>query len=128
MPKLIRVTTVDLSLHVLLEGQLGFLNREFELVGVAADTGLLKAVGEREGIRVIDVPMHREIALWSDIKCLCRLVRIFRKEKPFHSFSTLFITRLQKRIKYYKESLNFGGFGILIPDKKIKFKLLLKFW
>ncbi len=82
MKKLIRVTTVDLSLHVLLEGQLGFLNREFEVVGVAADTGLLKAVGEREGIRVIDVPMHREIALWSDFKCLCRLVRIFRKEKP----------------------------------------------
>jgi len=68
---------------VLLEGQLGFLNREFEVVGVAADTGLLKAVGDREGIRVIDVPMHREIALWSDIKCLCRLVRIFKKEKPF---------------------------------------------
>ncbi len=83
MLKLIRVTTVDLSLHVLLEGQLGFLNREFEVVGVAADTGLLKAVGEREGIRVIDVPMHRDIALWSDFKCLCRLVRIFRKEKPF---------------------------------------------
>lgn len=83
MHKLIRVTTVDLSLHVLLEGQLGFLNREFEVVGVAADTGLLKAVGEREGIRVIEVPMHRDIALWSDIKCLCRLVRIFRKEKPF---------------------------------------------
>ena len=83
MPKLIRVTTVDLSLHVLLEGQLGFLNREFEVVGVAADTGLLKAVGDREGIRVIDVPMHREIALWSDIKCLGRLVKIFRKEKPF---------------------------------------------
>lgn len=83
MPKLIRVTTVDLSLHVLLEGQLGFLNREFEVVGVAADTGLLKAVGEREGIRVIEVPMHREIALWSDIKCLGRLVKIFRKEKPF---------------------------------------------
>ena len=83
MPKLIRVTTVDLSLHVLLEGQLGFLNKEFEVVGVAADTGLLKAVGEREGIRVIDVPMHRDIALWSDFKCICRLVRIFRKEKPF---------------------------------------------
>ena len=81
--KLIRVTTVDLSLHVLLKGQLGFLNREFEVVGVAADTGLLKAVGEREGIRVIEVPMHREIALWSDIKCLGQLVKIFRKEKPF---------------------------------------------
>lgn len=83
MLKLIRVTTVDLSLHELLEGQLGFLNKEFEVMGVAANTGLLKAVGEREGIRVIDVPMHRDIALWSDIKCLCRLAWIFRKERPF---------------------------------------------
>ena len=65
MLKLIRVTTVDLSLHELLEGQLGFLNKEFEVMGVAANTGLLKAVGEREGIRVIDVPMHRDIALWT---------------------------------------------------------------
>ncbi len=83
MNKLFRVTTVDLSLFALLDGQLGFLNREFEVVGLAADTGLLKAVGEREGIRVIEVPMHRDIALWSDLKCLCRLAGIFRKEKPF---------------------------------------------
>lgn len=68
---------------MLLEGQLGFLNRAFEVVGVAADTGLLESVGKREGIRVIDVPMHRDIALWSDLKCLCRLAGIFRKEKPF---------------------------------------------
>lgn len=80
---LIRVTTVDLSLFGLLEGQLRFLNKEFEVVGVAADTGLLKNVGEREGIRVIDVPMHREIAIVPDIKCLFRLARLFKKEKPF---------------------------------------------
>ena len=83
LTKLFRVTTVDLSLHALLEGQLGFLGKEFEVVGIAADTGLLKGVGEREGIRVIDVPMKRDISLRSDIKCLCRLVRIFRKEKPY---------------------------------------------
>ena len=54
--KLLRITTVDMSLHVLLEGQLRFLNREFEVVGVAADTGLLKAVGERrnQGDRCAD--------------------------------------------------------------------------
>ena len=53
MLKLIRVTTVDLSLQVLLEGQLGFLNREFEVVGVATDTGALKYVGELEEAKVI---------------------------------------------------------------------------
>lgn len=83
MNKLVRVTTVDLSLYALLEGQLGFLNKEFEVVGVSADTGLLKTVGEREGIRMVEVPMHREIALWSDFKCLLQFVEIFKKEKPF---------------------------------------------
>ena len=82
MNRLIRVTTADISLASLLKGQLRFLSTEFEVVGLAADTGVLKAVGEREGIRVIDVPMHREISLISDFKCLIKLIRIFRKEQP----------------------------------------------
>ena len=81
--KLIRVTTADISLSSLLKGQLRFLNKEYEVVGLAADSGLLRSVGEREGIRVIDVPMHREISLLNDLGCLIKLVRIFRKEKPF---------------------------------------------
>lgn len=77
-----RMTTVDLSLDKLIRGQLGYMNQYFDVVGVAADTGLLKGVGEREGIRVIDVPMHREIALGADIKSLVHLVKLFRKERP----------------------------------------------
>ena len=80
--KIIRVTTADISLAGLLKGQLRFLNQQFEVVGIAADTGVLEFVGEREGIRVIDVPMHREISLWNDLKCLFILIRLFWKEKP----------------------------------------------
>lgn len=83
MKKLIRVTTADISLASLLKGQLRFLNSEFEVVGLAADAGVLNEVGEREGIRVIDVPMHREISLLSDLKCLIKLISIFRKERPY---------------------------------------------
>ncbi|MBQ6185626.1 MAG: glycosyltransferase family 4 protein [Bacteroidales bacterium] len=82
MKKLIRVTTVDLSLYTLLKGQLRFLSDKFDVVALAADTGVLKAVGEREGVRVIDVPMHREISLLSDFRSLFRLMKVFRKEKP----------------------------------------------
>lgn len=81
--KLIRVTTADISLATLLNGQLRYLNQEFEVVGLAADTGVLASVGNREGIRVIDVPMRREISLWKDLVCLFTLIRLFRKEKPF---------------------------------------------
>ena len=65
-----------------MQGQLKFLNQYFEVVGLAADTGQLQQVAEREGIRVIDVPMHREIALGADWKCLWQLRRIFRNERP----------------------------------------------
>lgn len=82
MKKLIRLTTADISLNLLLKGQLRFLNQYFEVVGVSSDTGLLKGVGEREGIRTIAVPMHREIALWADFVCLWKLYRLFRRERP----------------------------------------------
>lgn len=83
MKKLIRVTTADISLDGLLQGQLKFLNQYFEVVGLAADTGSLAKVAEREGIRTIDVPMHREISLKADIKSLWQLIKVFRKEKPY---------------------------------------------
>ena len=76
------MTTVDLSLDKLIPGQLRYVNQYFEVVGVAADTGLLKGVGEREGVRVIEVPMHREISLMNDVKSLWQLVRLFRMESP----------------------------------------------
>ena len=81
--KLIRVTTADISLDSLLRGQLKFLNQYFEVVGVAKDTGVLKEVSEREGIRVIDAPLERPISLVKDIKGLWFLYRLLRKEKPW---------------------------------------------
>ena len=81
-PKLLRVTTHDISLNGLLKGQLRFLSQYFDVVGVAADTGELQKVAEREGVRVIDVPMHREISLWADLLCLWTLWRLFRRERP----------------------------------------------
>ena len=81
--KLIRVTTADISLNSLLKGQLMFLNQYFEVIGVAKDTGVLKEVSEREGIRVVDAPLERPISLVKDIKSLWFLYRLFRKEKPW---------------------------------------------
>ena len=81
--KLIRVTTADISLNSLLKGQLKFLNQYFEVVGVAKDTGVLKEISEREGIRVVDAPLERPISLVKDIKGLWFLYRLFRKEKPW---------------------------------------------
>ena len=81
--KIVRVTTADISLDGLLKGQLNFLNQYFEVIGVAKDTGVLKEVSEREGIRVVDAPLERPISLVKDIKGLWFLYRLFRKEKPW---------------------------------------------
>ena len=83
MKKLIRITTSDISLDLLLKGQLKFLNRYYEVVGVSSDTGLLQQVARREGIRVAELSMKRNISLRRDLACLIHLIRLFHKEKPF---------------------------------------------
>lgn len=80
--KLIRLTTIDFTLDNLLVGQLKFLNRKFEVIAVATDTGLLQKIGQREGVRVVSVNMHREISILADLRSLWNLYRLFRKEKP----------------------------------------------
>lgn len=82
-PKLIRVTTSDISLWSLLVGQLRFMNQYYDVLAVSADTGLQDKVRAREGVRVVEVPMHREISLKADWACLRQLVALFRKERPY---------------------------------------------
>lgn len=82
MKKIIRVSTVSGSLNGLLKGQLRMLGERYEVVGVASPGEALEMVREREGIRVIAVPMERRIAIWKDLVSLFRLCYVFRKEHP----------------------------------------------
>lgn len=82
-PKLVRITTVPLSLNILLKGQLAFMNKHFEVIGVSSGPlEELEAVGEREGIRTELVAMTRSITPFKDLLALGRLYRLLRKEKP----------------------------------------------
>ncbi|MFC2759619.1 glycosyltransferase [Hallella multisaccharivorax] len=81
--KLIRLTTADISLEGLLEGQLRFLSQYYDVVGVASDTGVLNKVAERESIRVVNVPMRREISPLQDLRSLRDLYRLFCRERPW---------------------------------------------
>lgn len=82
MHKLFRLNTIDWSLGML-SGQLRFLNQEFDVVAVANDSGILKEVAEREGVRTIGVPMHREISIVADCRSLVALYKLFRRERPY---------------------------------------------
>lgn len=89
--KLFRVTTIAGSLG-LLKGQLKYMkDNGIEVVAVAdnsasrkpgATEDALAEIAETEEVRTIEVPMHREISLFADLRSLWRLYRLFRREKP----------------------------------------------
>jgi glycosyltransferase involved in cell wall biosynthesis len=79
--KLIRLTAHSCTLG-LLKGQLGYLQKEMDVILVAKDLGELPALAAQEGTEYRDVNMQREISPVKDLKSLWTLIRLFRKEKP----------------------------------------------
>lgn len=83
--KLIRITTVPLSLSGLLQGQLRFMSQYFDVLGVASNgkNNLLLKVTELEGIPTQAVEMTRKITPIKDVIAVWNLYKLFKKEKPF---------------------------------------------
>lgn len=80
--KIIRSSTVAMSLDFLLKGQLAFLNQYFEVIAVSGYDEHLNAVAKREKVRTISVPMQRNISPLKDLVSLWQLYWLFKKEKP----------------------------------------------
>ncbi|MHA4842625.1 glycosyltransferase family 4 protein [Flavitalea antarctica] len=80
--KIIRITTVPISLKVLLKKQLRFMSAYFEVIGVSSPGKTLGEVSEQEGIRTVGVNMTRAITPVQDLKAIWKLYRLFKKEKP----------------------------------------------
>ncbi|MCS3868288.1 glycosyltransferase involved in cell wall biosynthesis [Chryseobacterium ginsenosidimutans] len=80
--KIIRTSTVPLSLNVLLKGQLKFLNEFYDIVGISSEGELLDEVEQREGIKTIEVNMERGISPLKDLTSLYKLYKILKTEKP----------------------------------------------
>ena len=81
--KLIRTSTVAISLDVLLKGQLRFLNAHFEVVAISGKDAHLLEVQNREEVKTINVQFERKIAPLKDVVSLFKLYRVLKKEKPF---------------------------------------------
>lgn len=81
--KIIRATTVPMSLKAFCDGMLKELSEKYEVVAVSSPGEDLKWVAEHEGVRTIAVPMERHISLVNDLKSLVKMVGVFRKEKPY---------------------------------------------
>jgi glycosyltransferase involved in cell wall biosynthesis len=80
--KVVRTSTISVSLNILLKGQLKFLNSFFEVVGISSEGDLLDEVRQREGIRTIAINMERGISPVKDLISLYILYKTLRSEKP----------------------------------------------
>ena len=75
--------TVPVTADVLLRGQLAFMReRGFDVTVISSPGPELERVAEREGVRVIGVPIAREISLGGDARSLARLTRALRSLAP----------------------------------------------
>lgn len=81
-PRLLRITTVPVSLKLLLNGQLKFMEQQgFEVLGVSADGPEVNDL-KSEGIQHQVVNMTRKITPWKDLMALISLIKIIRKFRP----------------------------------------------
>ena len=80
--KLVRITTVPISLKVLLRQQLRFMSNYFNVLAVSSGGAELNEVAEQEGVRTATVEMTRAITPVQDLQSLWQLYRLLKKEKP----------------------------------------------
>ena len=81
-PGLVRITTVPMSLEKLLEGQLGFMSRQYDVTAVSSDSERLQAYGEAEGVATYSVALTRKITPIRDVLAVWKLYRFLRKNNP----------------------------------------------
>lgn len=128
MQKLIRVTTIPLSLNILLKGQLSYLNNYYSILAVSSSGKDLDEVRNREKVPTVAIEMERGINVYKDIKSFWHLYRCFKKEKPhivhsntpkagLLSMAAAYFARVPIRIHTFT--------GLIFPSKKGFLKQLL---
>ncbi len=82
--KIVRTATIPSSLDTFCNGLFKDLERngEYEIVAISSPGVSLDLIAEREGVKVVAVPMVRQISPFKDLVSLWRLVKVFRKERP----------------------------------------------
>ncbi len=80
--KLIRITTIPLSLEKLLEGQLTYMNSFYEVTAISAERQRLERYGRDNGVKTYWVEMTRAITPLKDLQAVAKLFQYLKKEKP----------------------------------------------
>ncbi|MFZ1290148.1 MAG: glycosyltransferase family 4 protein [Melioribacteraceae bacterium] len=79
---LFRITTVPISLKYLLNGQLNFMQKYYNVFAVSSSGKDLEFI-ENLGIRTEVIEMTRSITPFKDIIAIVKMFFLFKKEKPF---------------------------------------------
>ncbi|NLU30585.1 MAG: glycosyltransferase family 4 protein [Bacteroidales bacterium] len=128
--KIIRTSTVPVSLNILLKGQLKYLNQFYKITAVSSPGADLELVRNRESVRVIPVEMERGISLLKDMSALIKLYKLFVKEKPVivHSITPKAGLLSMLAAKFAKVPLRLHTFtGLIFPSKSGIMRRLLVF-
>ena len=126
--KLVRISTVPISLNILLKGQLRFLNKFYEVTAVSGAGMDLDEVREREGVKTHVVEIERQISPIKDLISLWKLYRFFKKEKPemIHSITPKAGLLSMIAGKFARVPVRMHTFtGLVFPYKKGLFQKIL---
>jgi hypothetical protein len=83
MSKIIRITTVPISLKLLLSGQMKFMkDAGWEVLMVSADGREINEIVKKEDCRHEIIPFTRKITPFQDLSCLWQLYNLIKREKP----------------------------------------------
>ena len=82
MKKLIRITTIPLSIEKLLENQPHFFSMYFDVTIVSSEKEKLKEIANEQEVKYFSLEITRKITPLQDLWCLVRLVSFLRQEKP----------------------------------------------
>mgnify|MGYP001200222521 CR=1 FL=1 len=129
-PKVFRISSVPESLYELLEGQLKYLNKYYEVIGISSDGEFLNKTSNREKIETYTVPIRRRISPFFDIISITKMFIIMRQENPtivhsitpkagFISMVASFLARVPIRIHTFT--------GLIFPTENGLKKYLLIF-
>lgn len=83
MKKIIRASTIPLSLNIFCRDTLREMSKLYDVVALSSSGDLLDEVEQREGVRAIRVDMERRISPIKDLASLFKIIQVFRKEKPY---------------------------------------------
>ena len=83
MKKIVRASTIPLSLNIFCRDTLREMSKQYDVVALSSPGELLDEVEQREGVRAIRIGMERRISPIKDLVSLFKIIKVFRKEKPY---------------------------------------------